>query len=1160
MDIKIEELRIFRDYSLDLRRGTLSRGGREVELRPKSFSVLCHLVENAGRLVSKEELSEQLWKNVTVTDASLARCISDIRVALRDHDQTIIRTLARRGYLWVAQVSHQVAPPPTEPAVAPQRPAREYRQLTILSVDLAVASSGRDPEELHRALICIYKCCKALIDRHHGYVARQDGDGLAAYFGFPVASELDAENAVRAALELSGFGRRCAEERGVRLCPASGIATGRVMIGNGCGVATEELFAVGETLTLAGRLQELAQPGQIIIEASTRRLIGRLFDCRDLDLITPKGFDEPIEVSQVLRISDEQNRFAAIHPASHTPLVGRDEERDLLLRRWRQAETGEGLVVLLGGEPGIGKSRLAQAMSECVTNARHSIIRLFCSPHHQATPLHPFIRFLERTAGFQRDDTDAQRLGRLEAAAAAVRGYDRTYIPVLADLLSLQDWGRYPPPVGTSRQRRSQTLAALLTYVERLALSQPLLLIVEDVHWADPTSIELIDLIVDRVPALPMQALITFRPEFVPPWLERPNVTSITLRRLSKEQSAAVIAGVTPNRPLPQRIARQIVDRADGIPLFIEELTKAVAERIPSSERDEVAEELPLAAVPVSLRASLLARLDGLGPARQIAQTGAALGRHFTYHLIRAVAGIPSRTLDEALELLVKSGFVWCRGVLPHAEYMFKHALIQDATYETLLRETRRALHARIATVLQDQAVGVVEPEVLAHHCTQAGLIEKAAHLWGKAGELSLERSALQEAVVQLTRALRQIETLPATPALQRDQVRLQIALANALMHTKGYSAPETKRALDQARSSVERAAARGEPLEDPLSMFSVMHGFWVASHVGFDGVAVRDLAMKIMKLAKQQSRTFPLIVAHRVMGTSLVYLGKPRHARIQFNKALALYDPIEHQAFATHFGQDVGVAILANRPLALWLLGYPEAAQRDCDEAIRSAKQVGQSATTLYALVRTASFNLVAGNFTAAAEQSQGARVIAEEIDGSYWKTAGITIDGCLRALSGDAREATSMIRSGIDGFRSSGSMLRMPWYWSCLAIAHARLGQVDEAETCLDEALTTVRVSRETWQEPDLHRLAGDLALMHARPDPTKAEQHFLYALRLAQSQRAKLWELRAATSLARLWSKTGKTDRARELLAPIVGWFDQRFDAPDLLAAISVLSELS
>jgi predicted ATPase len=575
-----------------------------------------------------------------------------------------------------------------------------------------------------------------------------------------------------------------------------------------------------------------------------------------------------VEVSQVLRISDEQNRFAAIHPATLTPLVGRDEERDLLLRRWRQAKAGEGLVVLLGGEPGIGKSRLAQEISECVTDTRHAIVRLFCSPHHQASPLHPFIRFLERMSGFEREDTDAQRLGRLEAAAGAIRGYDRTYIPLLADLLLLQDSGCYTTPVGTSRQRRRQTLAALLTYVEQMALSQPLLLVVEDIHWADPTSIELIDLIIDRVPALPMLALITFRPEFVPPWLERPNVTSITLRRLSGQQSAAAVAGVMPGRPIPQRIARQIVDRADGIPLFIEELTKAVAERIPS-ERDKVEDELPVAAIPVSLRASLLARLDGLGPARQIAQTGAALGRHFTYHLIRAVAGIPSRTLDEALELLVKSGFVWCRGVPPYAEYMFKHALIQDVTYETLLRETRRALHARIAAVLQDQPPGVTdtEPEVLAHHCTQAGLIEKAAHLWGKAGELSLARSALQEAVVQLMRALRQIETLPATPALQREQVRLQIALANALMHTKGYSALETKRALDQARLSVERAAARGEPLEDPLSMFSVMHGFWVASHVGFDGVAVRDLAMKIMKLAKQQNTTFPLIVAHRVMG-----------------------------------------------------------------------------------------------------------------------------------------------------------------------------------------------------------------------------------------------------------------------------------------------------
>ena len=912
----------FQEHTLDLRRGRLCRGDRNIELRPKSFALLRHLVEQAGRLVSKEELIEAVWGDVAVTDASLARCVSDVRLALEDQTRGIIKTIPRRGYLFAVPVSEAARESATrgraQSEAQPEHYPYESRQLTALAcqlIGLASLAARCDLEDLHKATTFCHRRCAEIVKQHHGQVAHYSGDGLLAFFGYPEAREQDAENAVRAALALRALkSELCTKlETELRLC--IGMATGSVAIGHqSTPDTTPEQTAVGETLILSEHLRALAEPDQILVAQTTRQLVGGLFEFRDLGRVALKGSTKPVDISQVLGESAVESRFEAHHPGRLTPLVGREEEIALLLRRWQLAKCGDGSVVLLTGEPGIGKSRIAQRIEELLSDEQHTCVRLYCSPHRQESALSPFISQIERAAGFLRTDTDEQRLIKLQTVlAGATEASDKT-VRLIADLFSVAADGHHPPPTATPDNRKEETLAALLAYVEGLAASRPLLLIIEDVHWADPTSIEIIDLIVERAPRLKLLVIVTFRPEFVPPWAGRMQTTPITLGRLPPRQCAEIVAGDPRGKNLPTAVVDEIIERGDGIPLFIEELTKAVLESGALADAgDDFGKTGARRAleIPMTLRASLLARLDRLGPAREAAQIGAALGRRFSHQLISAVTALPQNQLDDALARLVHAELIWQRGRPPDAEYTFKHALVQDAAYGTLLRDQRRALHTRIAETLENKFsdLGEGQPELLAYHYTEAGLIEKASGLWAKAGQLSLARSALKEAAAQLTRALSQTETLPSTPALRREQIKIQIALANALMHTKGYAAPETRACLDRARLLVEHAEAVGELPEDPLLLFSVLHGFWVANHVAFNGDVVRELAVELMALAEKQGTAFPLVLGHRVMGTSLLFLGEIAAGREHLDRAMTLYEPAKHRLLGTRFGQEGGVA-----------------------------------------------------------------------------------------------------------------------------------------------------------------------------------------------------------------------------------------------------------
>jgi class 3 adenylate cyclase/predicted ATPase len=1057
---------------------------------------------------------------------------------------------------------------PPKPAAGKEletQDAAERRQLTVMFSDLVgstALSTQMDPEDLREVISAYQKCVAETVHRFEGFVARYMGDGVLVYFGYPRAHEDDAERAIRAGLEL--ITAVSALKSRVSLQIRVGIATGLVVVGDltGGGEAQERNI-VGETPNLAARLQGVAEPNTVVICDSTRRLLGNLFEVEDLGTRDLKGIARPVRAWAALRASSVASRFEALHASILTALVGREEESDLLLRRWRKAKWGEGQVVLLSGEAGIGKSRLTAALLETLGTEPHARVRYFCSPQHTDSAFYPIIGQMERAAGLMHHDTPRARLGKLDAVLARTSTSIED-AALFAEMLSLPNDGRYPALELTPEQRRQRTLDALVFQMQGLTRFGPVLIIFEDAHWSDPTTLEAFARAMDRIATLRVLLIVTARPEFDPPWIGRPHVTVLTINRLAQREVSAMIDHLVGNKVLPANIRQDIIERTDGVPLFVEEMTKAVLEAggEGTAEHTAAAVPLPAPAVPASLHASLMARLDRLGATKEVAQIGAAIGREFSHALLAAVARRPEVELASAVDRLMAAGLLFRQGVPPDATYLFKHALVRDAAYGTLLREPRRALHACIAETLEGQFAEIAErqPELLARHCTEAGLIEKAVSLWGKAGQRSLERSALVETAEQLTRALAQIATLPATPALRREQIKLQVALITPLMHVKGYAAPETKAAAERARLLIEEAEALGEPPEDPLLLFSVLHSFWGSSYVAFNGDALRELAGQFLALAKKQRAKVPLMIGHRIMG-ALLHTGDIAEGRAHLDRAIALYDPTEHRQLATRFGQDVRVATLSYRSWALWMLGYPEAALADTSDALKDAREIGQAATLMYALVHASVTHTQCGNYSTANAEADELVALADEKGALFWKALGMSVQGCLLALTGKAADAVQMITSGITALRSTGSTLWMPLQLSYLARAYAELGQFDHAWRCIDEAMTAVETAKERWHEADVYRMAGEIALLLPKPDVEKAEAYFERALAVARQQQAKSWELRAAMSMARLWrDHHGKRQEGHDHLAPIHGWFTEGFDTLDLKEAKALLDALA
>src|SRR5262244_3350742 len=1090
---------------------------------------------------------------------------------LTDQDLKDIGVLLGHRRKMLAAISELTGATPvtSEAAAVEAQPkaqdSAERRQVTVMFSDLvgSTALSARmDPEDLRELISAYRKCAAEAVRRFGGFLARYMGDGVLVYFGYPEAHEDDAERAVRAGLEL--ITAVIALKTPASLQTRVGIATGLVVVGDliGSGEAQERAI-VGETPNLAARLQGIAEPNTVVISEATRRLLGNLFELRDFGARDLKGIAEPVRAWVALRASTVESRFEALHPSGLTALIGREEETELLLRRWSRAKSGEGQVVLISGEAGIGKSRLTADLLESLAPEPHTRLRYFCSPQHTDSAFYPIIGQMERAAGLLHDDTSRQKLDKLDALLAQTSTSIQD-VALIAEMLSLPNDGRYPALELMPQQRRQKTLEALTAQIETLSRQSPVLMVFEDAHWADPTSLEAFGRVVDRIRTLRVLLLVTFRPEFEAPWVGRPYVAALIVNRLAEHEAGAMIDRLVSNRLLSASIRHDIIERTDGIPLFVEEMTKAVLEAgsETAAARAIAAVPSPALAVPASLHASLMARLDRLGgPAKELAQIAAVIGREFSHALLASVVRQPEAELRSALDRLIAAGLLFRRGVPPHATYLFKHALVQDAAYGTLLRESRRAQHARIAETIERRFAEITErqPELLARHCTEAGLIEKAAGWWGKAGQRSLARSALVEAAEQLTRALGQIVTLPPSAELRRAEIRLQVALINPLLHVKGYAAPESKAAVERARLLIERAEALGEPSEDPLLLFSVLYGSWVASFIAFNGDVMRELATRFLELAKKQGATVPIMIGHRLMGTTLTATGDIAKARAHHDQGIALYDPAKHRPLVTRFGQDAGVTGLSFRSLTLWFLGYPEAALADTDHALKIAREVGQAATLMFALAVTNFTRIFCRSCATASARIDELIALADEKGALQRKAEGVTQKGCVLALIGEASDSVQTITSGMTAWQSTGATVWVPLYLSYLAKAYAELGQIDDAWRCIGEAIKTIETTKERWYEVEVYRMAGEIALKSLER-ATKAEAYFGQALVIARAQQAKSWELRAALSMARLLSAQGEPDKATDLLAPVYGWFTEGFDTSDLKEAKALLDTLA
>jgi len=1055
-----------------------------------------------------------------------AEDLTDLGVTLVGHRRRLLDAIAA------------LTPEPAVVADAPVRGDAERRQLTVMFCDLVGStplSARLDPEDLRGIIGAYHRCVTEVVEGFGGFVARYMGDGILVYFGYPQAHEDDAERATRCGLALVDRVPQLnqAEELHARV----GIATGLVVVG---GEVVEHDVA-GDTPNLAARLQTLAEPDTVVIAARTRRLTGDLFEYRDLGEIELKGIVGPVSAWQALRPSDVASRFEALRGPALSSLIGRDEELELLLRRWARAKAGDGQVVLVSGEPGIGKSRLAAALEERLHTEPHLRLRYFCSPYHQDSALFPFIDQLGRAAGFAREDLSSSKLEKLVAllARAAPRDED---VAFLADLLSLPASERHPLPNLSPQRKKERTLEALLRQLDGLAQQQPVVVVFEDAHWIDPTSRELLGLVVDRARHLPVLLVVTFRPEFQSPWTGQPQVTVLALNRLDRHDRTALIEQIAGSAALSDEVIDQIADRTDGVPLFVEELTKSVLES-----------GVPLVGIPATLHDSLMARLDSLAAVRLVAQTGAAIGRDFSYTLLRAVSRLPEDELQASLARLVASELVFQRGIPPDAVYSFKHALVQDAAHGSLLRSTRQQLHAQIAKVLETHSPELMEnqPEIFAQHYAEAGLVEKSIAYWGNAGRRSAARSAMAEAAAQFQKGLNQLALLPDNRERQRQELEFRSGLGAALLIVKGFAAPETGHAYARARELWEQ-------LGSPSEFLQVPHG---QSHYH----ALRgelDLAQRmdedLLRLSLQRNDSAGLVLGHFSTGQNLILRGRFALSRSHFEEVVALYDPISHRPLVRQAGVQPLVISQAYLGIILFCLGFPDQALARGSAAVIEARRLAHPpslAVTLAIVLRLLS---LVGDDAVLNERAEQLVAVTIEQGFPQMRAMGAIYRGWVKVKNGDLADGISLLRSGSTAYRATGADAFMPYFIALLASACEIAAQIDEALTLLDEALQTVDRTGEHWFTAELNRFKGRLLLRQGHSEA--AEELYRKALSVARGQEAKLWELRAAASLARLWHNQGHLAEARDLLALVYAWFIEGFDTPDLKDAKALLDDLN
>ncbi|MCZ6874743.1 MAG: AAA family ATPase, partial [bacterium] len=981
--------------------------------------------------------------------------------------------------------------------------------------------------------------------------------------GWPQAHEDDAQRAVHAGLgiveAMGALNARLEQEKGIRLAVRIGIHTGLVVVGEiGQGISQEHL-ALGETPNVASRIEGMAEPDTVIISDATYQLVQGYFVCDDLGQQALKGVGDSQQVYRVMGASGAQSRLDVGAAKGLTPLVGREQEVGLLLERWQQVKDGQSQVVLLSGEAGIGKSRLLQVMKDHVAGEANMLLECRSSPYYENTALYPITDMLQRILMWQQDDTPQAKLDKLEQTLRRYRLELKEAVPLFAPLLSLSvPEDQYPPLNLSPQQQRQKTLESIAAILLEQAQPQTVVFILEDLHWTDPTTLELLDILIDQAPTASILTLLTCRPTFQPTWSPRSYLTQVTLNRLSRNQIERMSEQVTGGKSLPGEVLQQIVEKTDGVPLFVEEMTKAILESGHLEKADghyALTGPLPSLAIPATLQDSLMARLDRLVSAKGIAQLGAVLGRQFSSDLLRAVSQLDAATLQRELHRLVEAELLYQRGLPPQATYIFKHALIQETAYQSLLKSTRQQYHHRVAQVLATQfaATAETQPELLAYHYTEAGLSEEAFGYWQQAGQRASERSAYVEAIAHLNKGLEVLKTLPDTPARAQRELDLHTILGPALTNTKGPGAPEVERVYARARELCQHVG-------DAPQLFPVLWGLWSFYLARGEFQTAREIGEQLVSLGEHLQDPALLSPAKRALGNTLLWLGEMAPACTHLEQGIAVYDAQQHRSLAYQYGQDPAVVCGSWASWARWLLGYPEQALVRINDALAYAQELAHPLSLAYALNGAAWLHQWRHEEHLAQERAEAGIALCTEQGFVIYLAWISVIRGWTVAKQGQAAAGITQMRQGLAAWQATGTKAAQPQMLALLAETYGHVAQPEEGLTCLREAWMVGAATGERLYEAELYRLKGELLLQLSSDNQAEAEASFHQALDIARHQQAKSWELRAATSLARLWQSQDKRQDAYDLLAPVYGWFTEGFDTADLQEAKGLLEQVS
>jgi class 3 adenylate cyclase/tetratricopeptide (TPR) repeat protein len=1099
------------------------------------------------------EIDDEIVRSLTADD------LKDLGIALVGHRRRILTAIAELS----APAAAGPAAPGTErqPSVveSPQA-AAERRQLTVLFCDLAgsTAMSARlDPEDMREIIRAYQDACTAVIARYDGFVAKFMGDGVLAYFGFPRAHEDDAERAVRAGLGLTDAVANLQTPNGEILQTRIGVATGIVVVGDLVGQGSaQEQAVIGDTPNLAARLQSRAEPGGVLIAEQTRRLLGGAFELTPLDLQDLKGLDATVRAWAVLREAETETRFEASRSSRMTPFVGREPEVALLIERWRDACAGEGKVALLSGEPGIGKSRILAALRERIADEPHLAIRYQCSPHHVNDAFYPIVSHIWRSCEFGNEEPPAARLEKLEAMARRSRLEPKEIVPFVASLCSVPLEGRYAQPGMAPAEQKERLIGALLALLEGLTRGAPVLALLEDAHWTDPSSLELFNRLVDRMPGLRAFLIVTFRPEFVPPWVGQAHVQSLALSRFGRRHAVAMIDRVAGGKALPAEVLEQIVAKTDGVPLFVEELTKTVLESGLLREDNGsylLASVLTPLAIPSTLQDSLMARLDRLAPIKEIAQIGATIGREFPFDLLEEVSPIRGVALQDALAQLVAAGLIFVHQTPSEVTYVFKHALVQETAYATLLKSRRQQLHERIAESLRDRFPERAgrEPGIVAHHFTRAGLPKTAIEWWGRAGTQAMHRFANHEAALSYANGLNLMAELPPGEERDRQQLAFRLALGPALLAARGYASDEVER-------NYQEAGRLAEALSDREAVFTSARGQW---HYLYDrGQLDRALALaeRLCAIGTEDSSAEKSCLAFRTLGSTLMSKGEFVRAIEAFECVIARGSHAPLGTCFAHHGEEPHIVALQYKGLSLAVRGRADTGLASAQSALSLAKTLNFPLMVAFASTAVGMVLMLRREYQPCAALVRQQIEFCSEQGFIFWSAAHEILHGASQAcLDRDPRGLTQL-EQGIRSWKKTGAALHIPTWSSYLAEAALCVGDLDCAEKAVLNGIDTSEGHGDAFALAELKRLAGQVLLRQDRHD--EARRAFESAVEIADRQEAGLYLLRAGRDLAWLVADHGEATLARDILSPIIGRVTENRTGPDFREASSLLSRLS